>query len=221
VFKKEHLALDEVAGILRRINEEKREADRYGGRREHEFFVPNGSKILVGSYVHLRREGLQGYVEDFNNMVGEVQRVTGDTGIEVLSVVPVCFEGLDPVGRELLGGLKMRVEWMGEKTGRKEIRELAMTAGSEKVGSKGTTLIWRPTCVLLKSKGGGDMEIGNKGNHLKTLAGEREEWLIEGIQPAREVRKMLRLKGGEANEEEAKARETFVNGISVEGEFAL
>jgi hypothetical protein len=33
-LKKEHLALDEVATILRRINTEKREADRQGGRRE-------------------------------------------------------------------------------------------------------------------------------------------------------------------------------------------
>ncbi len=62
VFKKEHLSLNEVAGILRRLNEEKKEADRAGGRREHEFFIPNGSKIMVGSYVHLRREGLEGYV---------------------------------------------------------------------------------------------------------------------------------------------------------------
>jgi hypothetical protein len=44
-LKKEHLALDEVATILRRINTEKREADRQGGRREHKFFMTNGSKI--------------------------------------------------------------------------------------------------------------------------------------------------------------------------------
>jgi hypothetical protein len=54
VFKKEHLALSEVAGILKRINNDKRESDRQSGKREHDFFLPSGSKILVGSYVHLR-----------------------------------------------------------------------------------------------------------------------------------------------------------------------
>jgi hypothetical protein len=125
VLKKEHLALDEVANMLRRINDEKKLADKTRGKREHEFFIPNGSKILVSSYVHLRREGLEGYVNDFNNMVRGVQEVTGDTGVEVLPVVPVVFEGLDSVGRELLGGLRGWIEWIAEKTGRAEIKELA------------------------------------------------------------------------------------------------
>ncbi len=60
VLKVEHLGLEEVSGILRKINLDKRAADRASGKREHEFFVPNGSKILVTSYVHLRREGLEG-----------------------------------------------------------------------------------------------------------------------------------------------------------------
>jgi hypothetical protein len=49
VFKKEHLALQEVAGILGRLNKDKQEYDRQQNRRPHEFFIPNGSKILVGS----------------------------------------------------------------------------------------------------------------------------------------------------------------------------
>jgi hypothetical protein len=35
------------------------------------------------------------------------------------------------------------------------------------------------------------------------------------------IKKMLSAKGGELNKEEANARETFENGISVEGEFAF
>jgi hypothetical protein len=80
VLKKEHLRLGEVAGMLRRLNEDKKESDWELGRRPHDFFLPNGSKILVGSYTHLRREGLDGYVEDFGQMVRDVWQVTGDRG---------------------------------------------------------------------------------------------------------------------------------------------
>jgi hypothetical protein len=106
VLKKEHLGLDEVGGMLRKINNEKRAFDRQRGKRVHEFFIPMGSKIVVGSYVHLRREGLEGYIESFNGMVSEVFGVTGDIGIEVLPFVPVIFDGIDDVGRELIEGVK-------------------------------------------------------------------------------------------------------------------
>jgi hypothetical protein len=89
VFKKEMLRLEEVPDILRKLDQEKKGWDLEGKRRPHEFFVPNGSKILVGSYAHLRRVGLEAYIEAFNTMVREVFRVTGDIGVEVLPVVPV------------------------------------------------------------------------------------------------------------------------------------
>ena len=76
VFKKEHLALQEVVGVLKRLEEEKREWDKECWRRPHNMFIPNGSKILVGSYVHLRREGLEGYISDFNNMVKDIWGIT-------------------------------------------------------------------------------------------------------------------------------------------------
>jgi hypothetical protein len=104
VMKKEHMTLDEVAGILDKINREKKESDSQRGKRTHEFFIPNGSKILVGSFVHLRREGLEGYVADFNAMVKEVRSVTGDCGIEVVPVAPVVFEGIDNMGKSLISG---------------------------------------------------------------------------------------------------------------------
>jgi hypothetical protein len=99
VLKKEHLGLEEVPILLNKINQDKRRADKERGLREHKFFIPNGSKILVCSYVHLRRAGLEGYVNDFNDMVKSMMSVTGDCGIEVLPVVPVVFEKLDLVGR--------------------------------------------------------------------------------------------------------------------------
>ncbi len=43
IMKVEHLGLDEVGGVLRKMNLDKRAADRANGKREHEFFNPNGS----------------------------------------------------------------------------------------------------------------------------------------------------------------------------------
>jgi hypothetical protein len=84
VLKVEHLGLDEVSGILRKINLDKRASDRANGKREHEFFVPNGSKILVASYIHLRKEGLEGYITDFNNMSGTL------VGLQVTQELRCC-----------------------------------------------------------------------------------------------------------------------------------
>ena len=89
VFRKEHLALQEVVGILKRLDEEKREWDKDSGRRPHDMFIPNGRKILVDSYVHLRREGQEGYISDFNIMVKDIWAITKDFGIEVLPCVPM------------------------------------------------------------------------------------------------------------------------------------
>ena len=57
VIKKEHLGQEEVAKLLARINQEKKEWDKECGRKVHDFFIPNGSKLIVVSYVHLRRRG--------------------------------------------------------------------------------------------------------------------------------------------------------------------
>jgi hypothetical protein len=118
VFKKEMLRLEEVPDILRKLDQEKKGWDLEGKRCPHEFFVPNGSKILVGSYAHLRRVGLEAYIEALNTMVREVFRVTGDIGVEVLPVVPVVFEVMDRLGREFLTGLAHWVDWIGQVKGR-------------------------------------------------------------------------------------------------------
>jgi hypothetical protein len=49
ILKKKHMRLDEVRGMLRKINSDKKAFDRQRGKREHKFFLPDGSKILVGS----------------------------------------------------------------------------------------------------------------------------------------------------------------------------
>ena len=98
IFKKEHLGLNEVTGILKRLNKEKKEWDRECGRRAHDFFLPNGSKILVGSYTNLRREGLEGYISEFNNMVKDSWGLMEYIGVEVLPFVPVVYEGIDSMG---------------------------------------------------------------------------------------------------------------------------
>jgi hypothetical protein len=131
IFKKEHMGLDEVSAVLRKINLDKRAADRQAGKQDHDFFLPNGSKILVASYVHLRREGLDGYIGDFNAMVRNVNGVTGRAAIEVLPVVPVVREGLDVVGRELITGVREWIRWISEKTERKSIEKLIWTGGRE------------------------------------------------------------------------------------------
>ncbi len=130
-FKKEHLGLNEVARILKKINDEKRAFDKQRGKREHEFFIPAGSKIMVTSYVHLRRERLEGYMADFNGMVREVMSITGDIGIEVVPCVPVIFAEMDDVGRELLGGVREWLCWIAEKSGREEFVKLSETGGRE------------------------------------------------------------------------------------------
>jgi hypothetical protein len=222
VLKVEHLGLEEVSGILRKINLDKRAADRAIGKREHEFFIPNGSKILVASYVHLRKEGFEGYVWDFNNMVKNIGGVTGDTGIEVLPVVPVVRDGMDKVGRELIGMLRESVEWIGVKSGRESVSKLSGTSGreSETVTETETVFQWKPT-FLLRTK-----ETG-KTDKLTTLTGERTETKVRAAKKPRELEKM-KNKGRSTGQMETDSVEgevdtlqTEANGISMEGEFAF
>jgi hypothetical protein len=222
VLKVEHLGLEEVSGILRKINLDKRASDCAMGKREHEFFIPNGSKILVASYVHLRKEGFEGYVGDFNNMVKNIGGVTGDTGIEVLPVVPVVRDGMDKVGRELIGMLREWVEWIGVKSGRESVSKLSGTSGGEceTVTETATVFQWKPS-FLLRTKEPG------KTDKLTTLTGERTETKVRAAKKPRELEKM-KNKGRSTGqmdtdslEGEVNRLQTEDNGISMEGEFAF
>ena len=227
VLKKEHLRLEEVAKLLGRINQEKKEWDRDCGRRAHDYFIPNGSKILVGSYTHLRKEGLEGYVTDFNNMVRDVWIPMGDIGVEVLPIVPVVYEGLDEKGGELLAGVKNWVEWVAEEKGRESIRELAQTGGAEMGWRKSSSVIYRPCFASMtskeKRKEGEEREWSNRGNKVEIVRGEKKEVMLRSLQPVKEIRKLLESKGrfGEEKEYEQKRRSSFERGVSVEAEFAF
>ena len=227
IIKKEHLRLEEVARLLGRINQEKKEWDRDCGRRSHDYFIPNGSKVLVGSYTHLRKEGLEGYVTDFNNMVRDVWIAMGDIGVEVLPIVPVVYEGLDEKGGELLAGVKNWVEWVAEEKGREFIRELALTGGSETGWRECSGMIYRPCFASMmnkeKRKEGEDGEWSNRGNKVELIRGEKKEVMLRSLRPVKEIRKLLESKGkfGEEEEYEQKRRSSFERGVSVEAEFAF
>jgi hypothetical protein len=95
----------------------------------------------------------------------------------------------------LLTGLRMWMEWMGDKSGRKEIKELVGTVGKEMKGTASTTFIWRPSFVLLQSRHGGRAEIGGTENVLVTLGSERKEWMVRGMCLARQIKRMMGWKG--------------------------
>ena len=172
--KKEHLVLAEVVQLLRNLNEEKKDWDLKNGRRTHEFFIPNGSKILVSSYTHLRREGLEGYISDFNNMVKDVWALTGDIGIEVLPVVPVIYADLDGVGGQLLAGVRDWIEWVGEQAGKEAVAVLSRTGGSESSWARTSWVIYRPSFVFMSNKDwkeGEEREWRNRGNRIAYVRG--------------------------------------------------
>jgi hypothetical protein len=223
-FKKEHLQLGEVAGLLRRINLDKQENDRENGKRPHEFFIPNGSKILVGSYTHLRKEGLEGYIGDFCNMVKDIWSVTGDIGVEVLPVVPVVFDGLDAEGGRLISGLKDWIEWIGEETGRQAVRHLGESGGREEGGERGT-IFYKPQMVVLQSKVKERKGWAHRGNMVSVVRGERREVLVREALPSKELVRLVnggsvREEGVEEGEDERK-RGSFGEGVSIDGEYTF
>ncbi len=130
-----------MIGILRKINLDKRASDRAHGKREHEFFFPNESKILVASYMHLRREGLEGNIGGFYTMVRNVSGVMGQEWIEVWPVVPLARKVIGLMWRELIGGVRERVQWIDEKSGRVSVENLVWKCGREMEEIVGTTLI--------------------------------------------------------------------------------
>jgi hypothetical protein len=207
---------------LRKINLDKRASDRANGKREHEFFVPNGSKILVASYVHLRKEGLDGYINDFNNMVKNIGGLTGNTGIEVLPVVPVVRDGMDKVGRDLIGMMREWVNWIGETSGRESVCKLSGTSGreSETEAGTGTVFQWKPTFMMRT------IENGKVGDKLTVMLGERTETTVMAAKRPREVEKMKnngklteQMETDVVEKEDVLQNET--NGISMEGEFGF
>ena len=199
--------------------------DKDSGRRAHDFFLPNGSKILVGSYTNLRREGLEGYISQFNNMVKDCWSLMGDIGVEVLPFVPVVYEGIDSMGGELLGGVKNWIEWISVQKGRESVAELAKTGGVEVSWGRTTRVIYRPSFISMTNRGwkDGDREWRIKGNRVDFVRGEKKEVEIKHLMQSEEIGKMMRSKGKEREEEsmESDRRKSFEKGPSVEAEYVF
>jgi hypothetical protein len=222
VFRKEFLGLDEVGEILRKLDMEKKGWDVDSKKRTHEFFIPNGSKILVSSYSQLRRDGVEKYVGDFNQMVREVFRVTGDVGIEVLPYVPVVMENMDRKGRECITGLVDWVEWVGRQKGRESIRELSKTGGSER-GDERVEVSYVRQFASMKNRmwvAGLEGDWRGRGNRLDLEKGNRVEVELRMVEPPKGIGRLMRNEGRDT-EEERVGRESVEHGISVEGEFAF
>jgi hypothetical protein len=216
--------LEEVANVLRKVNLDKKAADRASGKREHDFFMAKGSKILVSSYVHMRKEGLEGYINDFNDMVKKVQVVTGNSDIEILPVVPVVREGMDQVGRELLAMVREWVEWIGVKSGRESVKRLSGTAGwGVESDGREATFIWKPSFQMKVSEGNSEKVRGGS----KLVEGDRMESTVRAACVTKEMVKMMGgdLTGGKVGGKGGKGGEEVTNceknGISVEGEFVF
>jgi hypothetical protein len=131
-------------GLLRKINNDKREWDRVNKRKEHDFFLAEGSKIIVTSYAHLRREGIEGYILDFNNMVRECSREIIEYGIEILPCAPTVSSEIDIEGKMLIAGVQDWISWIGKEIGRKELEELSKTGGSEVEDSRKGSIQYKP-----------------------------------------------------------------------------
>jgi hypothetical protein len=176
---------------------------------------------MVASYVHLRREGLEGYMTEFNGIVREMMAITGDIGIEVVPCLPVIFDGLDETGRELLGGVREWLCWIAKKSGREEFVKLSETGGRESEEWRGDEKVffWRPSFMSMHGRQCGMDVLLTRGITLTLIRGERMETVFKKALPANEIGRMK----GSTNErdEEKKERDDFGNRISIEGEFAF
>ena len=178
--------------------------------------------MLVGSYCHLRREGIEGYISDFNNMVKDLWVALGDIGVEILPYVPVVYRGIDKIGGEMLDGVRKWIEWVTEKSGRGSILELGKTAGEEYSWRESSWAIYRPSMMNMTNKEwkGEDKEWRNKGNRIDYVRRERTEVELRRMVPPKELGKMEeQLKeGDEDTDVEEESRTNFGKGRSVEAE---
>jgi hypothetical protein len=180
--------------------------------------LANGSKILVSSYVHLRKEGIESYIEDFNRMVKQVQGIVGRADIEVLPVVPVVREGLDRMGRELVSLLREWVDWIGVVSERESIRKLSGTGGRENDRECGeVTHIWKPRFQMRVK----DPQTGQLGA-VRLVEGDRTEMTVRAANVTYEMEKLRRgEKVGRKDESDGKKTTCEKSGVSLEGEFVF
>jgi hypothetical protein len=171
----------------------------------------------------LRKEGLDGYIQDFNSMIWTCGKEVGEMRIEIVPCAPTITDELDDVRKQLVVGLIDWIEWITEKTGRKEILELARTGGKERNKERKGLISYKPSYVKTdeKVRKVGAKEV--KRYNLELIKGERRE-VIEYMPVApEEIRELLERRGKNMreDEEERLARICTENGISVESEYTF
>jgi hypothetical protein len=105
-----------------------------------------------------------------------------------------------------------------------EIERLSETGGVDVERSGGGNVhFWRPSFMVLHGRQGGLDSLLSRGNKLTLMKGERKETVFEKAMPARGIARMNKKgkDGTDLDEEERRERESFDEGISVEGEFAF
>jgi hypothetical protein len=221
VIKKELLSLDEVPVILRKLNQEKKEWDRMNKRKEHEYFLQEGSKVIVVSYAQLRRDGIEGYIQEFNNMLRECNREIVEYGIEILPAVPTIGAGIDELGRIMIAGIQDWIEWIADTTGRREIKELAKSGGMDKKQNQEGWIQYKPSFVKTEVRKDERSRVGKRT--LEMIRGERREIKVSVPTEPEEIGRIMenRRKVGDILEEERQSRKSSENGVSIEGEYTF
>jgi hypothetical protein len=112
-------------------------------------------------------------------------------GIEIDPCAPTITDELDDVGKQLVVGLIDWIEWIAEKTGKKEILELSRTGGKERNKERKGLISYKPSFVKTEEK---VRKLGVKEVrrcNLELIKGERRE-VIEYMPAApEEIRELL------------------------------
>ncbi len=137
--------------------------------------------------------------------------MTGDSGIEVLPVAPMVFDGIDDVGKTLIAGVREWIKWIGKKSGRNEIGELSETGGREVEEGGNERVIWRPTFMLAHGQKAGLGVLQNRGNTWTLIRDERVEWELTRAGLAKEIQKMVDRKVGTEQKKTEQARSMDVD----------
>jgi hypothetical protein len=156
-------------------------------------------------------------------MIWNCGKEVGEMGIEIIPCAPTITDELDNVGKQLVVGLIDWIEWIADKTGRKEILELAKTGGQERNKERKGMISYKPSFVKIdeKVRKVGAKEL--KRYNLELIKGERRE-VIEYMPSApEEIRELLERRGKNMreDEEERLTRICTDNGISVESEYTF
>ena len=80
-------------------------------------------------------------------------------------------------------------------------------------------MFYKPVGVVLRSQVRGSTELGNRGNMIVALKGERRELRLRRALPAKEIMRLTNK--GEVRDEEERRRGSFQEGVSMEAEYSF